>query len=354
MSKAKRKVTQEIICFPFSLGIPWRLDKDEVIEPYMSLEVWRNFIKKNSSSPTATVVCPGYLLEAYVASFIPSILSKYNVKVDKWIMPKYYSSMVNFLSGLDEEIECTSDENIFEEYYRIKEAIDCYPVPIFFDEKDNTYLNVMFNYAETINFRNDKINRKSDIPLWKHMLDNLCVDCRFRNNTINNTQLSHRYKELLRKYGLSSQSKVVILDNSNVFGTLANGKVLNGKVFLEHEVNNLALRLAADKTQLLILTKNRVMTYSKNCFIANIWPRIDSFDLITLLASANCVISSDPNIYLVSMMVGCKNVIAVGNKITNMTFEDYFDISLCDNDGKYNYIKLSDFSVNNLYNHIVT
>lgn len=332
-------MSQEIVCYPFSLGIPWRLDENDVIEPYISNEVWKVFLRGKN----ATIVCPGYLLEAYVASFAPSILSNYGVTVNRWIMPEYYSSMVKFLAPETDESTFSKDENLFEGFYRISEVIDCYPAPIFFDAKDNVYFNMLFNYSDVFNKDGEKTDVVIDSPYWKQMLNNLCVDSKVRNNQINKDKLKKRFNVLLSKLGLLHKDKYVLLDNSNVFGTLASGKVLNGKIFLEHEINHIADVLSVNKIQLLVLTKNNIISYSKNCHAINIWPKIDSFDLISILANVSSVISPDPNIYIMAAMFGCKNIIAIGNKLKNMSFEDFSDISLCGNKFGYVYIRPSEF-----------
>jgi len=118
--------------FPFSAGIPWKIERGKYILPDVDLETWNKVLDKKDIIITAF----GGMIESFFSLSFAEALHSFDPghKVYWLGDPKYH--LFARSQGLCKlcNINLTPD--------KLKD----YPVPLFFDRKDNAYLNALVNY----------------------------------------------------------------------------------------------------------------------------------------------------------------------------------------------------------------
>jgi len=310
------------IQYPFSPNVPWELNEGIVV-PTLHRDI---FERIKSQAKDFYVICPGYLLEALVASRANDIFINSGIKIKKWIMPSIYSDA---LSVFNFKYKGTIG-NIFSEYSRLKEAIDAYPTPIFMDGDNNVYFNLLCNYGKRINYQNNSAPNNEE-PFWKQILNNTLM---FNN---------YRYKEFefdlldtcntfLGNNSIDPNKRFILVDNSNIFGIPAHGMQINNKFIFPEQARNIAGYLYSKGIQCVLMTNDRKNYYGRNLFTIDTWNKLKMLDLLALLNNTHGVISSDPNIFLSAPIMGCRNVICSDEPTKGWLLEDLD--GFCRFDGK--------------------
>lgn len=310
------------ILYPFCPNISWDLDCG-IIKPFLSRNIFNN-IKEQAKS--FSVIFPGYLLESLIAVKANEIFINSGIKINNWIMPNVYSKA---LSIFNFNYKGTTG-NIFNEYNRIKEAVDSYPVPIFMDKDYNIYFNLLFNYGKRVNFRNNPTKDNLE-PFWKQILKNTLMfdNYKFKEYEFN---LLNRCNNFLKYNGININKRFILLDNSNIFGIPAHGFKINNPFIFSEQARNIAAYLYNNGIQCVIMTNDKKKYYGNNLFTINTWNRIKMLDLLALLNNTYGVVSSDPNIFLSAPIMGCKNIICNDEPTQGWMIEDLKDF--CHFDGK--------------------
>lgn len=299
------------IQYLFSKTIPWQLKKNIVI-PGISREIFER-VKNEANKFYA--ICPGYLLESIIAVSANDIFIRSGIEIEKWIMPKCYSKVLKYYN-LNYK---GSNGDMFLEYKRLIKAVKAYPVPIFMDKDNNVYFNLLFNYGARVNCKNIKVSNNV-VPFWKQLLNNTCLMENYEQRNFN-IEFEDKINKFLAKDSIDPYKNFVLIDNSNLFGTTANGlKIKNNFMFLE-QVRDIAECLYKKNIQCVIMTNNKKEYFGRNVFTINSWNKINFVILLSLLQKAYTVVSSDPNIYLTAAIVGCERIIT-NDACPGWTFDD--------------------------------
>lgn len=301
---------EQYISFPFSPRIKWKL-RNSVIVPELNKHYYR-IIKDNP----AQMLVPGYFLEVLVCALLANTFRQNKImRVTSFITPAYYADMLN-LFGI--KVCCSKKDNPIKEFERLSIAVNGYPVPIFFNKKDRVFFNLLNNYGGNVKtIIGGKVER-SEIPFWQQIFQNICFDFPLTIPRLTYNVETTRNR-LVRQYNIH---KYVLLDNSNVFGTTADNRAINNRIFLKDEIEDLAYRLSRYNIKLVVMSPIEMKFNSPNIVKLNPWITINSLELFTLIVEAECVVSSDPNIYLSAALLDCEKVICLDNPPKGWTFDD--------------------------------
>lgn len=148
----------EIKYFPFCKGIGWKCTS--VIKPKLDGDSWNRAV----SDRTPIITCFGGLYEHYFSLSIIEALNK--------ILPskKVYFNGDEKFNALIKLNGISLPENLI-----TPELVKNYPLPLFFDEDDNVYFNVLFNYLEYHNVVGEVIFKNKN-SISKQIFINSCLD----------------------------------------------------------------------------------------------------------------------------------------------------------------------------------
>lgn len=128
--KSKTKVK----FFPFSPGIPWTMKSGHVV-PKIDMEIWNSCIQDKSVVVTAF----GGWIESFMSLSYFEVLRNMNFNGDVyWIGDSRFEKMV-LLQGIAKISSIDLRKGMLEKF----------PVPLFFDKKNNAYFNCLNNYRIT-------------------------------------------------------------------------------------------------------------------------------------------------------------------------------------------------------------
>ena len=294
---------ESILYFQFCPNVPWKFIT-KIISPVVSREVWVNHILE---SRRAYILMPGYLLEVLTTLMAPKVLKENGITISKWIVPGYYDSLLKYFNI--KTLHANNDNTLAEEYKRMFKATKSYPVPIFFNGGNDIYFNLLNNYG--FNRKNNRNKRKErlPIPFWKQLLCNTCCN-NFRAAIFPKFGLEELViskNQFFQSKGLNV-GKYLLIDNTISISMLSDFRPLNHKLMNEYEIQDLSLKLKKCNTKCIVMTNESIHNTDNVCYI-NPWDKIDSLQLVSLLLNAECIISSDPNIYLSAALLGCKKII---------------------------------------------
>lgn len=176
--------------FPFSSGIPWKIDHGKYVIPEISYETWHRVLDGKDIIITAF----GGLIESFfslsVAESIVTFDPKHNMY---WLGYSKYDVFAR-MQGLVKPSLITFPPETLKEY----------PVPLFFDADNNAYFNVLNNYLVRTSYwgqypelrtapilkqisENSMIPWNMNIPQMRHLgtefYDELCTVGRLRNRS---------------------------------------------------------------------------------------------------------------------------------------------------------------------------
>jgi len=310
------------IYYPFSRGILWN-KSDRVIIPTLDIKVW----KRNLKNKKVNVLCPGYLLEAIIGAFSIPTLQNRGIEINKYILPIYYAEALNLFSFFYKK-EVGGEKNIFIEYNRLMEAVYAYPSPIFFDNNDEVYFNLLLNYGERFDSKNNKKPRNKD-SFWKQILNNLCVDYFVDMNKFDFFKSKEICYKFLAKFSIKSGEKFVLIDNSNIFSTAADGHLINPIFLYPPQIREISENLKRKNINLIVIARDSAPYYGLGVNkVIPPWYLLKSDLVVSLIVNSFGVISSDQNLYLLAALFGVKNVICLEQQQKGWTFDDVKDISI--------------------------
>lgn len=282
--------------------------------------MWKKYIINKNIN----ILCPGNLLEAIVASNAHTVLERNGLKIDKWICPIYYQKALK-LFGINAKIDSDSKDT-FNEFYRLLDAVESYPTPVFFDKDKNVYFNMMYNYGIKYSTSGYKLG-KNEEPFWKQILNNLCCYYPKALNKIDLYEAKSICNKYLKQYDLSSDNKYVLIDVAGLFGIQANRRTINSTLIFPPQMKKILETLKSKGIEGIVIS-NVPLPFSGigiNKVIPS-WNLIDSDILISLLACSYGIISSDQNLYLLGAMMEVKNIICLDDMVKGWSFNDLDEI----------------------------
>lgn len=267
--------------FPFSPGVPWKINNGKYITPHISNAVWA----KSVESKDPIIVSNGGLLEAYFSLVILEMLNSTFINKKKyWAGNIKFKNLIN-INGLASTIDTKIDNDI----------LLSFPVPMFMDKINNIYFNVMCSYIEHNSFT--KTNKyKNYKPLVKQLIDNSTQTWNYnfspkmRNwGTIPN-EISNWCK--INKFNLSKPFILIMLDHTNSI----HDKSCLG--WSDIEIKALSGMLIPYGIQTLVFSNDMFKSYTNSSFLLK--PNISWF--LYMLNSASMILSESIDYLLISLM----------------------------------------------------
>ena len=181
--------------FPFSAGIPWKVERGKYIVPKIDAETWH----KALDGKDLVITVFGGLFESFFSLSVAEALISFDSGHKlSWLGNEEYLSLVRMQGAC-----------VFCDINLTPEKLKSYPTPIFFDQENNAYFNVLNNYltrtaywgkhSEPVNdSAADQIFRNVMIP-WQDSLPKL------RNLG------TEFYDELCQTAQLNARSKIVLI-----------------------------------------------------------------------------------------------------------------------------------------------
>ena len=182
------------------------------------------------------------------------------------------------------------------------------------------FFNLLNNYGNNVKNLKGKPGKRSDKPFWKQILQNTCNVYNPIFPKFNIQDLNIPNNKFFKKNYISG--KYLLLDNACIFGVTADNRAVKNKIFFPTEVDDLANRLMKERIKCVVLSNSNMQYMSSNIIKLDSWININSLDLLSLLVSSECIVSSDPNIYLSSALLGCKKIISLDEPPKGWGFED--------------------------------
>ena len=148
--------------FPFSAGIPWKIERGKYIIPEIDLETWHQVIEGKN----ITLVAFGGLIESFFSLSAAEVLFSIDPIGSNifWLGDFKYSSFMHMQNLCKPStIDLTP------------QVLRKYPTPIFFDRHDNVYFNLLNNYLIRKSYWNQYPENINDAAL-KQIFKNVMVD----------------------------------------------------------------------------------------------------------------------------------------------------------------------------------
>lgn len=267
--------------FPFSAGIPWKIERGKYIVPSIERDVWYKVLDDKRIIITAF----GSYLESFFSLSVAEMFTALDPRRKVyWLGNSQYEEFVR-LQGLckPSSIALTKDD------------VERYPTPIFFDKKDNAYFNVLNNYLIKTSYWG-LYPKKVKAPILKQIFDNVMVPWNGYVPKMRNLGLEY-YNELVRTGKLREKSRVVtIILNENI------------EDLLEWNVHNIKefAQLATNKgLRVVVFSKFSNLFYGTRIITCN----FDIRKVLQLVSKSWMVLSNDVNLLIISMMVSEAKII---------------------------------------------
>lgn len=324
--------------YRFTRNIVWyykRCGGYTKLDPSLSYDYWEECVAKNKFN----VICPGYFLETLLCIFLKRMLSIKGIKINKWIIPKFYDSMLNFF-----KIKSSCKEiNLFKEFTRLHSLLKDYPTPLFFDRDENIYFNMLYDYGTIKN--NSKYIRNTD-PFWKQFFDNLGFDYTIIYPSIDIDRLKQIVATNFNHNGFNANKGFVVIDSSNLSYKTADNRMSKNRIFAQEEIRDIASYLRRFDLQCVVMSDNKTLFQYSGAFIINSWINLDPLAFMSLLRTAKSVISSDQNLYLSAAILGNNNIISIDNPPKGFSLDDIGEFTLCE--GERRWLTLLDFNCSDI------
>lgn len=267
--------------FPFSPGIPWKVQSGKYIIPEIDFETWHKVL----DGKNIIITVFGGLIESFFslcAAEAISHLGQYNIY---WLGNNNYNSFIKF-QGLCK----LSNINL------TKDHLHNYPVPLFFDNDNNAYINILNNYLIRKAYWN-KYPEVVDRPIFQQMSDNILLP--WNNNIPNLRNLGSNFFDDLYNIGrIKKTSKIISIilndTNNNVLGW----SVQNVKGFSQ---------LASHKGwKVIVFSKNINMFHGSNILAFE----YSINNILQIIRKSWVVLSNDINWLLVSLLISDAKIIS--------------------------------------------
>jgi len=280
---SRKKIKYKSKFFPFSAGIPWKIERGKYIIPEIDGQIWNDVLKDKHIIITAF----GGILESFI-SLCAAEAIKHTVNNNKlsWIGNFEYYDFVKF-QGL-----CTlSNIKITEE------NLKNYPVPIFFDKNDNAYFNILNNYL----IRNSywgKYPEKINLPIFEQIYKNVLIP--WNNYTPNLRYLGTEFIDNLYKTGKFNSNKTKII---SIILNDCDNNMLDWNI---HNIKEFAQLVSNKGFKVVLFTKYIYSFYGSNI---NIY-KYDFKNIMQTVIKSWMVLSNDINWLIISMMISKSKLIS--------------------------------------------
>jgi hypothetical protein len=299
-----RKVQYKPKFFPFSAGIPWKIERGKYIIPEIDSETWFKVLEGKDIIITAF----GGLLESFFSLSIAESLYFIDPTRKMFWMGDDRYSFFPYIQGLCKNSNINFDKRLLRNY----------PTPIFFDSNNNAYFNVLLNTLIRTSYWR-KYPEKIESAICKQIFSNAMIP--WHNN----------YIPKLRKLEIETTKRiryVVIIMNDS----LSKEDVLNWDV---HNIKEFAQLMARKQIKTILFTTNTYILYGSNVIVYE----YDLRKICQMLKSAWMVLSNNIDWLIISLMISngyivskhlngpynlLENVEFLGTNNSIFTDRDYF------------------------------
>lgn len=268
--------------FPFSAGIPWKIDRGKYIIPEIDSVTW----EKVTEGRDIIVTAFGGLFESFFSLSIIEALNSFDASRKLyWLGNPSYEFFVR-AQGLSS----VSNINL------TPEILKSYPVPLFFDQDNNAYMNVLNNYLIRTSYWG-KYPQQVDSPVVQQIFNNALVpwqDYIPRMRKIG----SEFYNELEKVNHITYKSKIVtIIHNTN------NDDTLNWNV---HNIKEFAQLAMVNGLKVVLFTHNPLIFHGTKMIVH----KYDIRKIAQVLQKSWMVLSTDVHWLLISLMISDSKIIS--------------------------------------------
>lgn len=269
--------------FPFSAGIPWKIDRGKYIVPEIDSETWHKVLDNRQITITAF----GGLLESFFSLAAAEALVSFDPGHRLfWLGNPEYNFFVRVqnlckLSDLDLKPEMLGN----------------YPTPIFFDAHENAYLNVLNNYLVRTSYWG-KYPEPVNTPVLEQIFQNVMVPWRPSYVPKFRKLGSEFFDELCRTRRIRQRTKIVCIVLNPVQDDLLGWNMHNLKEFTQ---------LASHKgLKIVVFTHNVNMFYGTKILAHE----YDLRKILQVMMNSWMVLSSDVQWLLIALIITDARVIA--------------------------------------------
>lgn len=279
MGRSKRKSKPKF--FPFSAGIQWKIERCKYVIPEIDSITWNDTIKNKQ----IIVAVFGELLESFI-----SLIALEAIKVVNsgnrlyWKGNSEYSDFVTF-----QGLATLSDIDI------TKSDLTKYPVPVFFDLKENVYFNLLNNYLVRTSYWG-KYPEFVKKPVIEQIYSNICIP--WNNQLPVLRRLGNDFVENLYKNGkLKTNIKLicVILDD--------NGDNLNWNI---NNLKELSQLVSIHGAKVIVFTKNTNLFYNTNLLVY----QYNLKHILQVITLSHMVLSNNISWEIIAMMISKAKLIS--------------------------------------------
>lgn len=268
--------------FPFSPGIPWKVERGKYIVPEIDFETWHKILGDRDIVITAF----GGLLESFLslgaAEALYSVDSTHSVY---WLGNQEHSFLVR-LQGLCKMSTINLTKDILKQY----------PVPLFLDCNGHAYLNILNNYMQRTSYWG-KFPEVVTAPVVEQISRNIMVPWSSYVPKLRN--LGTEFIDELQKTGRIRQSaKIISIILNKTDNDLLRWSLQNFKEFSQ---------LASHKGwRVVVFTNNTKIFYGSNILAIEYNPR----HILQVIKRSWVVMSNDINWSLIALMISDAKLIS--------------------------------------------
>lgn len=262
--------------FPFSAGIPWKIERGKYIVPEIDSETWHQVLAGRDIIITAF----GGLFESFFSLAAAEALNSFDPGHRIfWLGNPRYEFLVRAQNICQlSSIDLTS------------EMLENYPTPIFFDQDNRAYLNLLNNYLERKSYWG-KYPEPVDSPVVEQIFQNVMVPWHSNYAPKFRKLGKEFYEEFYRTRRLRPRSKFVlfVLDETN-------HDVLNWNL---HNIKEFTQLASHKGLKVVVFTRNTQMFYGTKMFVYE----YDIRKILQMIKYSWMVFSTTVHWLLIAMMV---------------------------------------------------
>ena len=267
----------EIKYFPYCKGIGWKFTS--TIKPKLDGDSWNRAIFDR----IPIIVCFGGLYEYYLSLSYAEALNKILPSKYIYINGDEKFNVLFKLNGI-----CSSQNLI------TPELIKNYPIPLFFDEENNIYFNVLYNY---LNYHDltGKIIFKNKNSISKQIFINSCLDWNINytpqlRNLIEPLEFT-KWKET-KKFNIDKPFVLILPDSTDL--SMHSVSMLDWSIA---QVKSFVAMCSGSGINSVIITKNSGKYTGINSLV--IPPNIEQ--ILYLIQKCNVILSNEIDFLLISL-----------------------------------------------------
>jgi len=269
--------------FPFSPGIPWKVERGKYIIPDIDFETWHKVLDGREIIITAFGGLAESFLSLCAAEALVSADLAHNIY---WLGNPNYSFLVR-AQGLCKHSAINLTPEVLKQY----------PVPLFLDNSGNAYFNILNNYLQRISYWG-KYPEEVGSPIAEQITKNIMIPW-LRSYVPRLRNLGTEFIDELQKTGrIRSTTKIISIILNDTKHDLLQWTLQNLKEFSQ---------LASHKGWKVIIFTNRTsLFHGSNILAVEHNPR----HILQTIKKSWVVMSNDINWLLVSLMTSDARLIS--------------------------------------------